>query len=386
MTKSPSPSAVAREPVRTVHPDPIHPKARTVEIIDTDFHFRPSWQTMRRYMPEPFSIGVMRYPPGGATCNPGLAIERLSNGQDVLGVAETAEDMMRVIDSIGVDTVVFSPGFTGPQSLFNEPLISNLASAYNDFVRNEVLPASDRFKAEIMVNQRDPAAAAAEIRRVASDERFVSVFTEFNVSCESLGSAKNDPILEACAEFGLPISIHVGSFFPVGSPLGNGVRTWTELLGFHTMSILMAYLGSLIMQGAFDKYPGLQVLLKEGGCWWVPDFMLRCDEFYKGHAGDIRYVERKLETGDKFLNRMPSEYMLDNVRFATQPICLPPDEAHLAALMRVCHGEDLFCYSSDWPHATFDPANWVFEHPRVLDEALQKKILSGNARKLFKRL
>jgi len=36
-----------------VRPDPINPKVRGFEVIDTDFHFGPSWATLRTYLKEP---------------------------------------------------------------------------------------------------------------------------------------------------------------------------------------------------------------------------------------------------------------------------------------------------------------------------------------------
>jgi hypothetical protein len=33
-----------------------------------------------------------------------------------------------------------------------------------------------------------------------------------------------------------------------------------------------------------------------------------------------------------------------------------------------------------------DPANWVVESPDCIDEEMQKRILSGNARNLYSRL
>lgn len=51
--------------------------------------------------------------------------------------------------------------------------------------------------------------------------------------------------------------------------------------------------------------------------------------------------------------------------------------------MTLCDGEDMLLYSSDWPHATFDPLNWVFETP--ISEAGRKKILRDNAINWFKR-
>ena len=55
------------------------------------------------------------------------------------------------------------------------------------------------------------------------------------------------------------------------SPLSEGTRTWTELVGLSAVSTSIAYVGSMIMQGLFDKYPTLRVIIKEGGFWWLPE-------------------------------------------------------------------------------------------------------------------
>ena len=55
-------------------------------------------------------------------------------------------------------------------------------------------------------------------------------------------------------------------------------------------------------------------------------------------------------------------------------------------LLEMCHAQDLFCFSSDWPHQTLDPANWVVENTDCIDDEMQKRLLSGNARKLYSRL
>jgi predicted TIM-barrel fold metal-dependent hydrolase len=119
---------------------------------------------------------------------------------------------------------------------------------------------------------------------------------------------------------------------------------------------------------------------------WLPDLMLRLDDFYLGAGGDIALVERKLAAGEKHLKRMPSDYILENLRFSTQPITIPKNPKHFGWLLEMCHAKDLFCFSSDWPHQTMDPANWVVENEHCIPEEMQKAILSGNARKLFGRL
>jgi predicted TIM-barrel fold metal-dependent hydrolase len=372
-----------REHARRIKPDPIDPRARAYKVVDTDFHFIPDWQVLRKFMREPFKSELTKYPPVGGDYSPQYAIGIEGTGQETLGRASTAADVLRVMKEIGAETVVLSPGFQRPQSIFLPAMLSAVASAYNDFLAAEVLPASDKIKGEIMINHRDPQAGAAEIDRVAGHRGFVSIYTEFGGNYEPIGTARHDPIYDAAVRHDLVVTSHVGNFYQQMTPLHQGTRTWTELVGLSAVSIAMAYVGSMVMQGLFDKFPTLRVIIKEGGFWWLPEFMARADDYYLSHAGDIKLTERKLESGEQFLDKLPSEYFETNIRFSSQPMCFPRDPKHFKLLMQLCRGEDFLLYSSDWPHATFDPLNWVFD-PAISEEG-RKKILSDNARNWFRR-
>jgi len=373
-----------RERAMRVKPDPIDPRGRAIGVVDTDFHFLPEWEDMRKYMREPFKSALTKYPPVGGDYGPAYALDLEGTGQETQGRARTADDILRVIDQIGVETVIVSPGFQRPQSMFHQAAVTATSQAYNDYLVNEVIPVSPRIKCEIMVNHRNPEAGAEEIRRVGDNPGFVSVYTEFGGNYEPLGSFKHDPIFKAAAERNLVVTSHVGAFWQQFTPLHQGARTWTELFGIASCGISMSYIASMIMQGLFDKWPDLRIILKEGGFWWMPEFQARADDFYLNHPNDIKLVERKLESGKKFLDKMPSEYFASNIRFASQPMCIPDNMEDFKALMKLCKGEDMLLYSSDWPHATFDPYNWVFETP--ISEEGRTKILRDNAKAWFARL
>jgi hypothetical protein len=51
-----------RELARRTKPNPIDGRAAAYDVIDTDFHFVPDWDALRRYMPEPFRTELNRYP------------------------------------------------------------------------------------------------------------------------------------------------------------------------------------------------------------------------------------------------------------------------------------------------------------------------------------
>ena len=379
-----APTDPRREQATRITPDPIDPRGRAYRPIDTDFHVVPQWNDLRRYMREPFKTELNRYPLVGGDYTPKYATGLEGTGQEVLGCASTAADVLRVLDEIGVETVIVTPGFQRPQSMFHPAMVSALAAAFNDYLVAEIFPASPRIKAEIMINHRDPAAGAAEIRRVGANPGFVGVYTEFGGNYEPIGTARHDPIFEAAVEHKLCVTSHIGTFWQQFTPLHQGTRTWTELVGISAVCTGMAFVGSMVMQGLFDKFPDLHVVIKEAGFWWIADFMARTDDYYLSHPGDIQLVERKLESGERFLRKLPSEYFDSNIRFSSQPVCMPKKPEHFKYLMELCNGEDWLLYSSDWPHATFDPLNWVFMP--AISEAGRKKILRDNALDWFPRL
>src|SRR6266478_6472081 len=196
------------EKAEAVSPDPINPKIRTMEVIDTDFHFTPTWDTLRRYLKEPFKSRLFHFPLGSMDYNPEPANEKPGVGQDTHGTAATGADVIRILDQFGTDIVVLNPGYNRPQAIFNEPVIGAIASAHNDYLIEEVFPVSDRIKANLMICHRDPQMGAAEIRRVGHHKQFVGVFTSFSGLFEPIGTAKYDPILDAMAEFDLVLTAH----------------------------------------------------------------------------------------------------------------------------------------------------------------------------------
>src|ERR1700749_1897672 len=86
------------ERAEAVSPDPVHPKIRAMEVIDTDFHFSPKWETLRSYLKEPFKSRLFHFPLGSMEYNPEPANEKPGVGQETHGTASTAADVLRVLD------------------------------------------------------------------------------------------------------------------------------------------------------------------------------------------------------------------------------------------------------------------------------------------------
>ena len=93
-------SGFERENAEAVSIDPINPKIRQMEVIDTDFHFTPSWKTIRSYLKEPFQSLLFHYPVGSLEYNPEPANEKPGVGQDTHGVAATGADVLELVRRI----------------------------------------------------------------------------------------------------------------------------------------------------------------------------------------------------------------------------------------------------------------------------------------------
>lgn len=374
-----------RERAEIVKPERVDPRIAGYDIIDTDTHLLPDWDRLREYMPEPYRTKLKTFPLVGSDYNPSYATNKPGTGQEVFGRAKTGADVLESMKDTGAGSCIIVPGFLRPQSMYHKSWVSVLASAYNDYVIENVFPASPHIKAELMINQRVPKDAAAEIRRVGHHKQFVSAYTEFGGNYEQIGTADHDPIFEAALEHDLIVTLHAGTFWQSYTPLHQGARTWTELLGVSTMACCLAYVSSMIMQGVFDKYPDLRCTIKEGGFWWIPEMTLRLDDYYLNHPHDVSLCERKIEAGEAFLRHLPSDYIWEHFRFSTQPMLFPKDPKHAQWMWEMCRAEDMLFFSTDWPHATFDPPNWLFDTGFITDKA-RRKIFSENARAWYPRL
>jgi hypothetical protein len=135
----------------------------------------------------------------------------------------------------------------------------------------------------------------------------------------------------------------------------------------------------MITTGVFEKYPDLRVVVQEAGVSWIPFLANRMNEIYYTQPEDIKLTERMAELGKEYLEKDPGEYVYENFYFSTQPIALP--KRNKDAMLRLCEAERTFMYSSDWPHHTLDPVNWVFD-PAIEDD-LREQILHGTAKRCY---
>ena len=279
------------------------------------------------------------------------------------------DDVRReLLDPLGVAVGVLNADDAILVSLMASPYRAlELARAHNEWMRERWL-CDPRVRGSILCPAQDPLAAAAEIRRMAADERFVHVLLVGGAE-RPYGEPRYLPIFEAAEECGLPVAIHSGGegLGLAASPGGAGDPTF--YIEWHTLGSagsIMAHMVSLVANGVFERLPGLRVVLLEGGVAWLPGILWRLDTNWRGLREDTPWLVRK-----------PSEVVREHIRFTTQPLeHTDGNDELLFAMLEAAGAPDILCFASDYPHWDFDDPDFML---RRLPDAWRGPVMHDNA-------
>jgi predicted TIM-barrel fold metal-dependent hydrolase len=174
----------------------------------------------------------------------------------------------------------------------------------------------------------------------------------------SFDSGHYDPLWEACGDLGAPVSLHIATGFDGFSrELGERLELDPQSLGLDVyrgpshrkLMMTMNSVFDLMFSGAFDRFPGLKLVLVENEISWLP-FIIDQWEYYFN-----RFVE-KIPTA---LTRQPSEVFAAQIfpTFFRDPVGMR---------MLGEWGVGNCMWSSDYPHP-----NSTWPHSR---EVVQKNL------------
>ncbi|HET8995082.1 MAG TPA: amidohydrolase family protein [Acetobacteraceae bacterium] len=345
-------------------------------IIDCDIHPYPKPGAFNPYLPERWRKHIAEY--GKFNC--GVYADRITYprfqpnlsrrdawppnggppGSDIGFIRE------QLLDAYNIAYGVLEPLLGGNTSRNLEEAAA-LCSAMNDWQAYDFVDAEPRLRASILVPQDDPEAAVKEIEKRAGDWRFAQIQLGSKTS-EPVGRKRYWPIFAAAQANGLSIGLHVGGTQSSAPSAGGWPQFYIEEHHglVHSMQNQAA---SLILEGVFEAFPKLKVVLIEGGFGWVPSWTWRLDKLWAKMRDEVPQVKRP-----------PSEYLRSNVWFATQPVEEPENPEDLRQVFEWI-GWDRMVYSSDYPHWDFDDPFQAF-HIRMTPEE-QRMVLRENALNVY---
>jgi predicted TIM-barrel fold metal-dependent hydrolase len=273
----------------------------------------------------------------------------------------------KAMDCMALDYQVFFPSallFLGmhPQ----REIEAELATAYNRWIVEHVLPHEPRMKAMLYLPFNTPDAAEATVKRFLGAPGVVG-FLVTSTRYQPVHANEYMRLYAMLEEAGMPIGFHAHHNWH-----NEYTRHLNRFLSMHAISFVlsnMVHLTNWVINGLPVRFPRLKVLWIESGLAWLPFLMQRLDHEYL-----MRVSEAPL------LDRLPSEY-ISQMYYTMQPM----EATNLKLLegtFEAIHADTQLLYASDWPHWDFDVPAKVFDLP-FLDERAKRNILGLSAARVF---
>lgn len=281
-----------------------------------------------------------------------------------------------VLDLLGFDAQLVFGTFGTLLYKTNSELDLYVGTSAHNRAIADFCGADPRLLAVANIPLKDPAKAAA-----AAEEAIAAGCAAIMVPSTAAGKlAPTHPDLDrfwdTLAQSDTPFVLHVGgggrgidpafhnNGMPVTDHLGGGenIRSKDYLAIYHSPSV---FLGALVLDGLFDRFPALRGGCIEQGAAWVVSWLRHLDRAQKSFVRTEEPLSR--------LTMTPSEYVHRHLKFtpfAGEPVGWMQDEC----------GSDLFMFSSDYPHpeGTTDPLGKFEATLGDASEEDRQKFFAGN--------
>lgn len=315
----------------------------------------------------------------GTFKNPPKTYEEMHPG------AYDAKARLKYMDHMGIWAMVMYPnvgGFGAQQFLkLNDPeLMLTCVQIYNDWQTEWASADARRLLPITSIPFWDVAAAVTEIRRCAAMGHKGILFTgEPQYFGQPLiGDPHWNPLWEVAVELDLPISFHIGSGDMAEGLVKTRVATYGRMAAFTELAVDIflrngLQLNDLLMSGVLARYPKIKFVSVESGIGWIPFVLEAMDYQFKGNSVAEEHPE---------FDRLPSEYFARNIY-----ACYWFEQTAPRRLIDKI-GADNVLFETDFPHPTSLYGDEV--HARIkgglsdCEESVRRKILWGNAQKLYK--
>jgi len=276
------------------------------------------------------------------------------------------EDRIKHMDAHGIQMQIVS--YVSPAQLAPADQALPLTQAANNRLAGAIAANPARLSGFAVLPWQDPLAAAAELDRSVSELGLKGALIAGRPGARFLDDSKYAPVLQKLSDLRVPLYVHpfnplpqvhqayYSGFSPlVSAEFSLGAWGWHNEAGIHVLR--------LILSGAFEKFPGLQVI---SGHWgeMAPFYLERLDDVIPPQA-----------TG---LSGTVSEIYRRHVWVTPSGMFGLP---HFEFIHKVI-GADRIIWSVDYPFLTLDGTPEFIEKLPVSQDD-KEKIAHLNAEKLF---
>ena len=317
-------------------------------------------------------------PPTGNT----RAVKPIYNAFDRGGIHDqserrpaVAEFRLQDMDRDGVETqVIFGPIF---QISTDDPVLrAGCYRVYNDWLMEFCATAPDRLIGVPMLPETDPAAAHAELLRLAQKGGVRQVC----LMCAQVTPKFDDPAWEplwtALEETGIILSWHITVFGvkPGDRAAGKAASVFENTKGF--LNNFLEPFVDLFAWGILERHPKLKMVMAEAGTGWLPWLVQELDYRH------WRLWEAKDFWGDKGgaqLETKPSELFRRQIWATFQ-------EDYVAMALIPFFGEGHLLWASDYPHpdSVWPNSRAAIERQmKDLSPEMRRKLTHDNAAALY---
>lgn len=266
-------------------------------------------------------------------------------GWNAMGAFDPAE-RSHVLDLLGVDAQLVFATFATSLFMGDEPDLVYAGSAAHNRAVAAFCEDDPRLLPVAWIPLDDTAEAVALLH-----EAIELGCTAIHIPSTAAGRRSPthpdlDPFWDTLHESQTPFVLHIGgggrlldrAFHDNGRPVtdhlggGENIRSKDFLCIAHSPAL---FLGTLILDGLFDRYPNLRGGVIEEGAGWVVSWLHQLDYAQRAF--------RRTEDPLRNLERAPSEYVHEHLKFtpfAGEPVGWMIEQA----------GTDLFMFSTDYPH------------------------------------
>jgi predicted TIM-barrel fold metal-dependent hydrolase len=262
--------------------------------------------------------------------------------------------------------------------------------AYNDWMIDEWCATDPgRYIPLGIIPLWDPQLAVEEIERIHAKGVNSICFSEnFQpLKLPTIHTGHWDPVLAACNEMEIVLSIHIGS-----SSTFHRISDDSPFMANFSLGMIRpaGALMDWIFSGLFQRFPNIKIALSEGSVGWIPWVLERAQQVWTtqrfwvekgvslGNVGPVQDYDRTIDHEKINIYKDYRDHFYG---------CFIDDATGLKLLDVV--GEDNVMIECDYPHSdTTWPYSLKLAHERLdaanLTDEQKFKIMRGNAEKLYR--